>query len=72
VAASRATCSADRTASTPSARFWPTNQWQTVLEENQQNEELLRLSNQILELTKAIHAMAAARAPADPTQQDGT
>jgi uncharacterized membrane protein len=31
-------------------------QWQTVKEEDKQNEELLDLSNQILELTKAIHA----------------
>ena len=30
-------------------------QWQTVKEEDRQNEELLQLSNQILELTKAIH-----------------
>jgi len=45
------------------------HQWQTVREEEQQNEELLRLSNQIFELTKAIHAMASARAPAGP---DGT
>jgi hypothetical protein len=30
-------------------------QWQTVKEEDKQNEELLKLSNQILELTKAIH-----------------
>jgi uncharacterized membrane protein len=36
------------------------HQWQIVQEEEQQNEELLRLSNQILELTKAIHAMTAA------------
>jgi len=42
------------------------HQWQTVQEEEQQNEELLRLSNQILELTRAIHAMSAALAPADP------
>ena len=34
------------------------HQWQTVQEEDQQNEELLALSNQILELTKAIHAMS--------------
>jgi uncharacterized membrane protein len=39
-------------------------QWQTVQDEEQQNEELLRLSNQILELTKAIHATSGARAPA--------
>jgi len=31
-------------------------QWQTVREEDAQNRELLTLSNQILELTKAIHA----------------
>ena len=31
-------------------------QWQTVQEEDKQNEELLDLSKQILELTKAIHA----------------
>ncbi|HTZ06941.1 MAG TPA: DUF1003 domain-containing protein [Gaiellaceae bacterium] len=30
-------------------------QWTTVKEEDQQNRELLRLSNQILELTKVIH-----------------
>src|SRR5215475_5517215 len=30
-------------------------QWQTVKEEDTQNEELLDLSNQILALTKAIH-----------------
>jgi len=31
-------------------------QWQTVREEDTQNVELLKLSNEILELTKAIHA----------------
>jgi hypothetical protein len=31
-------------------------QWQTVKEEDTQNQELLKLSNQILELTRAIHA----------------
>ena len=36
-------------------------QWQTVKEEDKQNEELLDLSNQILELTKAIHASTAPR-----------
>jgi uncharacterized membrane protein len=30
-------------------------QWQTVQAEDEQNEELLRLSREILELTKAIH-----------------
>jgi uncharacterized membrane protein len=31
-------------------------QWRTVQEEDRQNEELLKLSQQILELTQAIHA----------------
>ena len=31
-------------------------QWQTVQQEDQQNEALLDLSRQILDLTKAIHA----------------
>src|SRR6187200_2007460 len=34
-------------------------QWQTVKEEDSQNKELLDLSNQILELTKAIHAFTS-------------
>ena len=36
-------------------------QWQTVQEEDKQNQQLLDLSNQILELTKAVHAFAAER-----------
>jgi uncharacterized membrane protein len=36
-------------------------QWQTVKEEDRQNEELLELSRQILELTRAIHAGAASQ-----------
>jgi uncharacterized membrane protein len=36
--------------------------WQLVKEEDSQNQELLDLSHQILELTKAVHTMAAARA----------
>jgi hypothetical protein len=36
-------------------------QWQTVQEEDKQNQQLLDLSGQILELTKAVHAYAAAR-----------
>jgi uncharacterized membrane protein len=36
-------------------------QWQTVRDEDRQNEELLNLSHQILELTKGIHADAATR-----------
>ena len=36
-------------------------QWQTVKEEDKQNEELLDLSNQILQLTKAIHSFTNPR-----------
>src|SRR5262245_2661681 len=37
-------------------------QWATVQEEDTQNEELLELSRQILELTRAVHAVTAAHA----------
>jgi uncharacterized membrane protein len=37
-------------------------QWKTVQDEDTQNVELLRLSHQILELTKAVHEATAARA----------
>jgi uncharacterized membrane protein len=40
-------------------------QWQTVREEDMQNQELLALSHQILELTTAIHAVTAPRASAN-------
>jgi hypothetical protein len=40
-------------------------QWKTVQEEDQQNQELLQLSRQILDLTKAVHVYAAARSSAD-------
>jgi len=33
-------------------------QWKTVQEEDDQNRELLDISNQILELTRAVHAYA--------------
>jgi uncharacterized membrane protein len=42
------------------------HQWQTVQEEEQQNEQLLQLSNQILELTRAIHALDTTRSPTGP------
>jgi uncharacterized membrane protein len=38
-------------------------QWRTVQEEDRQNEELLKLSQQILELTKAIHASTNRQVP---------
>jgi uncharacterized membrane protein len=37
-------------------------QWQTVQEEDKQNQELIRISNEILELTKAIRASTDMRA----------
>jgi uncharacterized membrane protein len=39
-------------------------QWETVKEEDKQNEQLLDLSNQILELTQAIHTYARRQASA--------
>lgn len=46
--------------------------WRTVQEEEQQNEILLRLSNEILDLTKEIHAASAAAPPPDrPGAQAG-
>ena len=47
-------------------------QWQTVQEEDRQNAELLQLSHQILELTRAIHADttpldASSREPLSPS-----
>jgi uncharacterized membrane protein len=38
-------------------------QWQTVKEEDKQNEELIHISNQILDLTKEIHSFAEAARP---------
>jgi uncharacterized membrane protein len=43
-------------------------QWQTVKEEDKQNEELLKLSNQILELTRAIHAVTSPGADTTPAK----
>ena len=39
-------------------------------EENRQNVQLLDLSKQILELTKAVHAYAAARSDGDAPKTD--
>jgi uncharacterized membrane protein len=46
-------------------------QWTTVQEEDQQNRQLLDLSNQILELTKAVHAYATSAATAPRPGADG-
>jgi uncharacterized membrane protein len=40
-------------------------QWATVQDEDSQNDELLRLSRQILELTQQVHARTQARANGD-------
>jgi uncharacterized membrane protein len=39
-------------------------QWQTVQDEDKQNQELLGLSRQILDLTEAVHAATTARSGA--------
>jgi uncharacterized membrane protein len=38
------------------------HEWEFVQAEEKQNEELIDLSNQILDLTRAIHAVTAAKA----------
>jgi uncharacterized membrane protein len=48
------------------------HEWATVQAEERQNEELLRLSNQILELTRAIHALTAATDHAPPAEAHGS
>jgi uncharacterized membrane protein len=45
-------------------------QWATVQEEDTQNKDLLHISHQILELTKDLHAYAAARQPGTPLPVD--
>ena len=51
-------------------------QWKTVQEEDQQNRQLIELSEQILGLTRAVHAYARAARPdlaagTDPAGADG-
>jgi uncharacterized membrane protein len=48
------------------------HEWQTVQAEEQQNQHLLGLTGQILELTKAIHAMSPTRTAADPAGPGAT
>jgi len=47
-------------------------QWETVQEEDQQNRELLDLSNQILALTKQVHAAQRSAKAAQPTSETTT
>jgi uncharacterized membrane protein len=44
-------------------------QWKTVQEEDQQNRELLALSNQILALTKEVHAAQHNGRPVQPSSK---
>src|SRR3954471_20521001 len=52
-------------------------EWKTVQEEDQQNRQLLEISQQILDLTKAVHAYAskasatAGATPAAPAARNG-
>jgi hypothetical protein len=39
------------------------HEWEFVQVEERQNEQLLDLSKQILDLTRAIHSMTAAKTP---------
>jgi uncharacterized membrane protein len=48
------------------------NQWQMVRQEEQQNEDLLHISNQILSLTKEIYAMNMARSAGGPNRTTAT
>jgi uncharacterized membrane protein len=47
-------------------------EWRTVQDEDRQNQELIRLSQQILDLTKAVHAATAGRAGLDGEARAGT
>jgi uncharacterized membrane protein len=47
------------------------NQWKIVQTEEAQNEQLIQLSTQILELTKAIHALTVASSN-NPSRPDAT
>jgi uncharacterized membrane protein len=47
-------------------------QWRTVQEEDQQNRELLDLSNQILALTKEVHAAQRTGTAVQPTSNATT
>jgi uncharacterized membrane protein len=46
-------------------------QWTTVQDEDQQNKELLRLSNEILDLTKAVHDAMRSPEP-EPTARSSS
>ena len=47
-------------------------EWRTVQDEDKQNQELLRLSQQILDLTKAVHAATSGLAGLDGEARAGT
>ncbi len=43
------------------------SEWQLVQEEEKQNEELLHISQQILELTQAVHGQVLSKSPPEQT-----
>jgi uncharacterized membrane protein len=47
-------------------------QWRTVKQEDKQNEQLLELSKQILELTRAIHDDTSPQTQATPSSSNGS
>jgi uncharacterized membrane protein len=47
------------------------HEWEFVQEEEQQNEQLLKLSNQILDLTKAIHQLTIVHTGSAPPPDAG-
>ena len=48
------------------------HQWRTVKQEDKQNEQLIKLSKQILELTRAIHNDTSPHAEAASSSSNGS
>ena len=48
------------------------HQWRTVKQEDKQNEQLIKLSKQILELTRAIHHDTSPQAEAASSSSNGS
>jgi len=48
------------------------HQWRTVKQEDKQNEQLIKLSKQILELTRAIHNDTSPQAEAASSSSNGS
>src|SRR5262245_42531549 len=54
----------------PKRQVLADHEWRAVQDEGQQHERLRDVSNQILDLAKAIHAMTSTLSPAHPNQSD--